>query len=309
MAIILNSTAYIAGSLLIFVGTISILCSILTLRLIYVMGRWNGFLLLITSMTICQLIYDSIIILIPLSILYDIYDWVTFISTFGGLASTLWTNVIACVVLYIVFYHTTVDIFNRYSYYFLIVLIPSTALATNDMIEYDNHITPEFRYYFWLRLLSIAFNIFAYSATSYKVYSMGLSELEAVSMVVTRLKYYPLVQILARAAPTYYEALYEVNYIDNNFSTSQKIALYLYSLSIPAAGIGFFIVFLIVEPHSYTFLKSNWASTVFPWYIKGGFERSPAISIEREGYTPTSTPTTTVQKQQQSKDLKISQVI
>jgi hypothetical protein len=303
MSFELNATAYLAGAFLIGVGSLSIICSLLTLRLIYVMGRWNGFLLLITSMTICQLIYDTIIIFIPLSSVYDLYNWVTFISSFGGLSATFWTNIIASVVLYIVFYHVTVDIFKRYIYYFIIVIVPSISLALYDTFLYNNNGFIEIRYYFWLRLASIAFNAFAYFATSYKVYSMGLSELEAVAMVVTRLKYYPLVQIIVRAAPTYYEAMYDISTVKNSFKTSQIIALCFYSASIPAAGIGFFIVFLVVEPHAYTFLKSNWASTVFPWFVEGGFERSPSISVEKDS---SSTQSSTVKV---SQDLKISQVI
>ena len=54
----INTVEFIAGGCSIFVSMVSLACSIITLYLIKKIGRWNGFIKMVFSMTVSQVIYD-----------------------------------------------------------------------------------------------------------------------------------------------------------------------------------------------------------------------------------------------------------
>jgi hypothetical protein len=72
-----------------------------------------------------------------------------------------------------------------------------------------------------------------------------------------RIKYYPLVQIIAVSG----SALYEIPYgftpesYEDSSNTFRNIVLYYYAFTYPLAGLGYFIVFLLYQPKAYSHLK------------------------------------------------------
>ena len=68
---------------------------------------------LIYSLTLMQLIYDIGLLFIPLYWVQALNTVTVFFSSFGGLATSLWSNVISLVVVYIVASMKTFDIEQR----------------------------------------------------------------------------------------------------------------------------------------------------------------------------------------------------
>ncbi len=96
----INTIEYIAGGCSLVVSAVSLTLSAITLYLIAKIGRWNGFIMMVTSMTISQIIYDCCFALeFPSTAVFEAN---IFISTFGGVSVTLWTNVMSGVVVYMV---------------------------------------------------------------------------------------------------------------------------------------------------------------------------------------------------------------
>ena len=102
----LATTFLIGGIILVVVSVLSIWASIITLYIIHALDKWNGYMRVIWSLTICQIIYDvSFFFFVAFYVGGEKnigYEFSIFLSTFGGLAVTLWTNALIFVVLYMV---------------------------------------------------------------------------------------------------------------------------------------------------------------------------------------------------------------
>lgn len=83
------------------IALLSLCCSIMTLFLIYYMRIRNGYFLLITSMTIFQLIYDFNFTLAVIKGYENCVAW-HFLDYLGGLSFSFWSNIVSYVALYIV---------------------------------------------------------------------------------------------------------------------------------------------------------------------------------------------------------------
>eukprot|EP01034_Spumella_vulgaris_P039812 gene39812-49200_t len=85
----------------------------------------------------------------------------------------------------------------------------------------------------------------------------GAMQDDPVRVLASRIKYYPIVQIVSRAGAAWYEFAYgfDTDSYSSDMSTTQTIALYFYGMCVPTAGIGYFLVFLIVQPAAYLHLK------------------------------------------------------
>lgn len=176
------------------VGTTSLICTIFTLLLIYVSKKWNGYLLLLTSMTIFQIFYDVNYILR----IYNLSTvcWVTqFLDLLGGLGSNFWTNILAFVITYTLVTCSAIDIFYYYPYFsmfatFLPVCIAILALTLPDVYYVDDdgdadgkcsyrlsNTQSSFIYdcYYYGRLVSICISIVLCSITFWKIRRMSLN--------------------------------------------------------------------------------------------------------------------------------------
>lgn len=264
-----SDTEFVAGSIALFLALISFICTIVTLWLIYDMKRRNGYLLLINSLTTSQLIYDLAFVFLPFYSNEICLDMLTFMCTFAGMAVTLWTNVISLVLYNIVRNLRSFDIYSYYHKFAAAIFIPSLILACLVVGYYGQQ--PYFgvfnEIYYWIRIASILFNVLIHGLISYKLSKMGYRERgvvggqdDPVRVLASRIKYYPVVQIVARAGAAWYEFAYGFetdSYSRKHMGTTQTVALFFYALCVPTAGIGYFLVFLKVQPAAYTHLSAR----------------------------------------------------
>ncbi len=198
------------GSILLTVCTASIMSSSLTLYLIHKIGRWNGYLVIIYSMTVCQIVYDSSFYFFVGFTNKSVYQYIQFSTSIGGISVTLWSNVLSGIVLYIVFYHQSVDIWKHYWKYFAICIVPSTVFAVCMVVFWDK--LDAFSYaYNVIRMLSVCFNVLVYVSVSTKLYSKSIQQSVAVGPLrelSSRLKYYPICQVVTRIPACFYQLYY-----------------------------------------------------------------------------------------------------
>lgn len=99
-----------AITLSIGMATLSLLASILTLYLIKRLGKSNGYMRLVVSLTACQIVYD---IGFYFFLWYHVKIGIilfNFLNTWGGCASALWSNVIILVTCHIIVKLRSIDI-------------------------------------------------------------------------------------------------------------------------------------------------------------------------------------------------------
>ena len=254
---------------------LSILCGLMTLYVIRVMGRWNGFLLLISNLTLCQIVYDISILLDPVqSISTADFDLVVLLRSASGVAGSIFSSEIICIVLYVI-KNLQVFAIDKYFYaLFCAAVIPGLAVGLVEVVDHQSML------YYWIRIALIIINIALYivmlllvanrdrltsSAHSHSksgvlgLFTIRPCKSDPVKLLALRLKYYPIVQIMCRVGVAWYEGITGTTGYDNLYPEgsplSTKIAFYLYSITQPSAGIGYFVVFLCVSPGSYREFK------------------------------------------------------
>jgi hypothetical protein len=169
----------------------SLIASLLTIFVIIYMRQWNGYLLLIVSMVFFQIVYD-------VNFLLGVYPGFTaclawnFLDVLGGLSLSFWTNILSYVVMYIVINIESFDIFGNYHYFcILTVVIPFilAVLAMTTIIPATEDDEKPFSFcvydgspfslvlaniYYWSRIGSILFNIFAFFYITWRVKSLHI---------------------------------------------------------------------------------------------------------------------------------------
>jgi hypothetical protein len=257
-------------------GSVGILCSILTLWIIYRMNRMNGYLKLILTLTISQLLYDISIVLVTCH-WYPIKFFYISLRSMSGLWATFITNILSFVVLYTVWTSQVIDLAKNIRYILPTLFIPATlyGIVAPYVIFYSSdyivHIVSSV--YFWIRVASIIFNIFSYLGMVYKLHLMDSLWLPPPSSVspslpkpthsplwalAHRFKYYPIVQIITRLPVAIHEYSYGHDYgYPEHGSLREKISLITYVVFLPAAGLGFFLVFITVCPGAFQRLKDD----------------------------------------------------
>jgi hypothetical protein len=142
--------------------SVSITCSLLTLWTIYRVNRWNGYTKLIFHLAFAQLLYDLSTLLVPVpgSLSYSIY--VGYRSIFG-LITTLLTNIIAVTVSYTVAKFHAFEVSKYLSTLIPVIYLPSITLGILIGVHVESELLVIFAgFYFWIRVLSISFNILSY---------------------------------------------------------------------------------------------------------------------------------------------------
>lgn len=174
----------VSAVLLGILATVSLVATLITLYLIYDMNRWNGYMLLIFNLTLFQALYDvSFYFLMAFrnSACFQIF---TFLATFSGLSVSLWTNIISCVLFYIVMRMRSFHIKFYIKYFFAAIVIISGVIASLCVVFSTNHQDVKlFRIqhdYYFFRILSIIVNISIHIAIQAKLYHLGLSSLNSV---------------------------------------------------------------------------------------------------------------------------------
>lgn len=84
-------------------------------------------------------------------------------------------------------------------------------------------------------------------------------------LLANRLQYYPVIQIISRAAAAWWDVKYGFNADSwsENYDTNKQVAQYIYDITNPFAGIGFCCVFLYVQPTMYRQFQR-----LMGWYFK-----------------------------------------
>ena len=178
------------------------------------------------------------------------------LNTFGGLSVSFWTNVLAWVLMNIIFRKQARELTERFWLHFIVVCGTSLAVGIAGVISI--FMNNRFAYYivemvyYIIRLLSIAFNIIGFYCIYYRIELMmkgGKSKIDVSIVVLSRrLMFYPLVQFLTRIVTAIYEAEYGFGSYTSNAPTDQFIMRCFICVLQPSAGIGFLIVFLIFQP-------------------------------------------------------------
>lgn len=250
----------IAIYLLYFSAISSFIGGVLTLNIIYKINKsWNLYLQIIASLTISQMIYDfalfSFIILLKYfgESAFIIYD---LLNIFGWSSATLWTNVLSSILLYTIFFLKSVSISNSFKKYFYAVY--GFSLFHAIFLQFLNK---NFAGYLEniFRFASIVYNIILYIAIYIKLINMKIGKNHVLFILSRRLKYYSLALILSRFFSTWYEIAYNFesyNLDPSNASFIQNFVFLGHYFCTPLAGVGYFIVFLHMQPDAWCILKS-----------------------------------------------------
>jgi hypothetical protein len=99
------------------VALVSLIAAVLTLILIKRLQKWNGYLLLVASLTVAQGIYDIGFFFLPFYSDGVAKHFYFFLSTVGGLTATLWSNVLIIVIFEIVSSLHSVNVMERVCHY------------------------------------------------------------------------------------------------------------------------------------------------------------------------------------------------
>lgn len=255
--------------LLCFGGAIiSSTCSLLNLFLIWDMRVWNGHIALITSMTFFQLIYDASFynnnVSDPESVTYKL---TSILQIWGGISQSLISNEIAFSVLYILMFKRPFNIFKNFGLLMGFANIPSILVcifycvyvATGDeTLNSDTLLS-----YSYIRIGSIFLVFLIYAYTALLVNQMKskdptiIIQEQAIKILVGRLKYYPLVQAISRIGYSWYEIEYGFNFNPNSVSRIQFASQCVVAIATPLGSVGYFVIFLLMQPHAYKFLKTR----------------------------------------------------
>lgn len=260
-------------------ASISIIAGLATLWILNDMNKWTGFLWLVAALSIAQMLYDiGFFFRANTNDAVCVFLWYLF-QVAGGMATTLVTNVIAFIVASIAMTLRSYDIKKNFafimSWVVFISLVPALLLSITSVMEpqeeFNTIINVTMYAYAAFRILSISINFGAYLVLTIRLRRMGLSlstnqnaPLHPVAALSSRMIYYPIVQLVTRLAAAWMEFRYtggggtgaddDVTLME---STDWKVANVLYSISSPSAGLGFFFIFLYMQPAAWSHLKAR----------------------------------------------------
>lgn len=181
---------------------------------------------------------------------------------FGGLGTSLWTNVLSYVVLYVVKYFKSLNILGNFHYLWPLVMLPSISIGVMAIVDVYMERPDNVAYmYYAARLLSILFNFACYGQIAFRTAHIAISEREkapsdiAISELSQRMIYYPLMQIFSRLAAAVYEPMYGFGPYKGNTGWLQFCCACFFSILTPSAGIGYLIIFLRFQPGAFNQLE------------------------------------------------------
>lgn len=241
------------------IATVSLLCSLFTLMLIKRVGQWNGYHMIIFSLTLAQILYDINYMLgvLPGSAACNAWQ---FLDVVGGLSTTLWSNVLGGCVLHVAIRIKSANIEKRYPLFFVLAALFPLCVALlqvilgvitfdkdDDSCEYAGS-TEGFiarGLYYWTRILSIVVNVIIYISITVKINRMtdtwNGKKYDALTELAARMKYYPLFQALSRSGA----AWDEFNRAgDSGYFPSSLMR----SICSPSSGIWYFMIFVLMQP-------------------------------------------------------------
>lgn len=263
-----HSQAFVALALIATV--VSSTCSSLVIVLIRKMEIWNLHIALILATTVFQLLYD-------LSFFSGMVSTGSFELTItsnccqlqGGVTSSIFSNLIAAVALYVVYYKRSIDILQYFPTVVIVAMLPGIAV---NIMYITAVFDPDHEYlaneavlgvYYFIRLSSICINFIFSIGTAYLISRMksatGSSRTNsevAIATMSRRLFYYPIVQAIGRSGCAWYEMTYGYEFSPDkgfNFnpdytSNTQFAAQCMMVISTPLISVGYLAIFLVMQP-------------------------------------------------------------
>jgi hypothetical protein len=161
------------------------------------------------------------------------------------------------------------------------ILFPGLALAVSFAAYPNKYYDPIEGATIWLQIASVLFNVTVCIMVAIALRKMGIQNdadnsnhaegihnrettysaynpdiYKPIAELSRRIKYYPLVQVIFLLGLTWYFFGYTLDLFGpRHDATLQTVAWFTYSILTPAAGVGYFIVFLTVQPYAYSRLK------------------------------------------------------
>jgi hypothetical protein len=272
-------------SLALLASVFSSASSATIIALIRKMGIWNLHVSLIFAMTVFELMYDVTFFSGMVNTgSFEISVFSNIAQLLGGTTSSIISNVIAGVALYVVFYKRTIDVQRYYVLVISICSVPGLVIAilyitalSEEKYKYLANVSVLGIYYF-VRLVSIGINFVCSICTAWLIRRMKsqsttktASEV-AISTMSIRLLYYPLVQAVGRTGCAWYEMQYGYNFSRDsgfNFNPSytndeQFAAQCLMVICTPLISIGYLTIFLIMQPDAWVKLQQYLALLNLP---------------------------------------------
>lgn len=239
--------------------------------------HWSGHLSLIYTMTWFQLLYDVSFFTgivntnnAALQILSNLAQ------VFGGISSSIMSNFVAFVALYVIAKVATLNILKYYYIIVAISVLPAFVVSViylTGEAQYNKHPKlAEFSIldlYYYIRLSSILLNFIFSFCTFYCIHRINSHKKtksnaeKAIGTLAMRLFYYPVVQAISRSGCAWYEYSYGVEWHGHGggfslnpstVSSPQFTSQCLMVISTPMASIGYLAIFLVMQPDAYACL-------------------------------------------------------
>lgn len=248
----------------------SVICTLFTLILIWdirAKSRWNPQQILVTSMTIAQLLYSiSLIVLSRCSgCKYLLYyncscAWGQSLLVFSGISQTLFINCLIGIICFVVSTGHSLKL-RKYLVRLHLGVLIAAAIPTFLLLlgEHDDQqrplVTNSLLFYYIVRVASIAANIIALVFLWLQLSRLGFvhRKQHPVSVLCRRIVWYPVVQTITRSGAVWFDFLYFTAHHPDQYvhHTDYVVWSFLYSILNPLAGVLFFLVFLSLQPFAY----------------------------------------------------------
>lgn len=229
----------------------------------------RGYVLLITSMTVCQFVFDGSLVMLfecPQTDI-DCLNSCVFIASSFGIASQGWSLCIAVVVGYIIATRRHFDIDKWYPLMGVAIASSSASvglirvLASSAQTGEGFPISPRESIYLYdaMRYLEIFINLATLGVIFYHLRDMAVDQLPSspIYVLAKKLMLYPAAQMLSRIGSTQYEDYYGVVFpTDSGGWSKQSVQAVLYSILTPLGGSLSLLIFLYVQPGACKLLVS-----------------------------------------------------
>jgi len=263
-----STQAYVSLNLIITV--IGSLASLFMIIVIHRMKVKTGHILLLLFMSYFQLIYDVFCFTANVDCGYSARVVSYFFHLSSGIAVSIFSNWIAFVALFIVFFRQKFDVLKNTYSILASAIIPGLAsgifyliAALHTINDHDDLVTVSVsQVYNNLRLISVFLNFFFVAIIVYKIEIMSSKmtkkspQEEAIRTLAYRMIYYPIVQAIGRSGYAWYELTYGPYMEYHNVSTEQYSSLIFLSIITPIVSIGYLVIFIIMQPSGYEHCKA-----------------------------------------------------
>lgn len=282
---LVNHVVVVAGIASVCLVTLSIISEFLTVLLIHDIGRWNGYMRIIYAMSLCLVAYDVTFYCVLVNLLTDdafSMKISSFLSTTFGIAVALWTNVITCIVMHVVYHLHSVNVQAHFWKYSTGIMSFSIIFGSFYSVYQKELLIP----YNAMILASIALNIFGYVRIVRKLEAMGDASskiMEPVQVLASRIRFYPIIQFVTRLMTSIYELRYgsELQNITGVQNVKQKVLLCIASTTLPLTGLGFFIIFLNMQPLAQERLYASLWGLISCRRPRDGSEEQQSASVQK----------------------------